>query len=153
MCDWAFKNPCVEKPKKTASLVASDVKSTVCKSIVIRILIIKISDRTALVTFYLLLLFSHAHQIATPASQVTVRAFKRVYGVAMKCSVALRDYTLIKELEYATGRPGPIAKIILYQQIIRILIHPAVNQLTIHRSPKSLGIRAPLSLQRPCHQP
>ncbi|XP_026668803.1 probable chitinase 10 isoform X2 [Ceratina calcarata] len=30
MCDWAFKNPCIEKPKKTASLVAAGAKSTPC---------------------------------------------------------------------------------------------------------------------------
>ncbi|XP_043594466.1 probable chitinase 10 isoform X2 [Bombus pyrosoma] len=30
MCDWAFKNPCIEKPKKTASLVAGGIKSTSC---------------------------------------------------------------------------------------------------------------------------
>lgn len=31
MCDWAFKNPCIEKPKKTASLVAGGTKSNVSK--------------------------------------------------------------------------------------------------------------------------
>lgn len=34
MCDWAFKNPCIEKPKKTASLIATSAKLTVSKSIV-----------------------------------------------------------------------------------------------------------------------
>lgn len=29
MCDWAFKNPCVEKPMKSASLIAAGGKSTV----------------------------------------------------------------------------------------------------------------------------
>lgn len=29
MCDWAFKNPCIEKPKKTAPLLATDIKSMV----------------------------------------------------------------------------------------------------------------------------
>ncbi|XP_076756261.1 putative chitinase 10 [Xylocopa sonorina] len=30
MCDWAFKNPCIEKPKKSASLVSTSTKSTSC---------------------------------------------------------------------------------------------------------------------------
>ncbi|XP_043252760.1 probable chitinase 10 [Colletes gigas] len=30
MCDWAFKNPCVEKPMKSASIVASGSKSNAC---------------------------------------------------------------------------------------------------------------------------
>ncbi|XP_054011753.1 probable chitinase 10 [Hylaeus anthracinus] len=30
MCDWAFKNPCVEKPMKSASLVVSNAKSNSC---------------------------------------------------------------------------------------------------------------------------
>lgn len=30
MCDWAFKNPCIEKPKKTAPLTATDIKSMPC---------------------------------------------------------------------------------------------------------------------------
>ncbi|CAK9798859.1 Probable chitinase 10 [Anthophora quadrimaculata] len=32
MCDWAFKNPCIRKPAKRASLVASNAKSTQCTS-------------------------------------------------------------------------------------------------------------------------
>ncbi|XP_076244080.1 putative chitinase 10 [Calliopsis andreniformis] len=30
MCDWAFKNPCVEKPAKSASLIAANAKSSPC---------------------------------------------------------------------------------------------------------------------------
>nr|XP_031849252.1 probable chitinase 10 [Nomia melanderi] len=30
MCDWAFKNPCIEKPTKSAALISGGAKSTPC---------------------------------------------------------------------------------------------------------------------------
>lgn len=143
MCDWAFKNPCIEKPKKTAPLTATDIKSMVTYHSVITCWNYK-------GLHFFLFSFSHALLKATPAFQAIAKVSRHVYGVGMRCSVALLDSTLIRGLVYATGRPEPIVRTTLCRQTSKI---QAINQF-VHRALRNLGKRQrPRKQQPPCHRP